>query len=95
MPCGPINVHLKEPFKQEIDKMLEGSTLKLVHQATPGINSFVLMEGKDMLGKLKLRICLDPTNLNKAIVYETYHFKPREEIAHACVITVSNCRKSF
>ena len=57
------------------------------------------MEGKDKLGKLKLRICLEPTNLNKAIVHKAYHFKTPEDIAHllaeACVITVSDCRKGF
>ena len=92
-------VHHKEPYKQEIDKMLLAGILKSVHQATPWINSFVLVEGKDKLGKLKLRICLDPTNLNKAIVHEPYHFKTPEDIAHllveACVITVSDCRKGF
>ena len=57
------------------------------------------MEGKDKLGKLKLRICLDPINLHKAIVYKPYHLKTPEDIAHllaeACVITVSDCRKGF
>ena len=92
-------MHLKEPFKQEIDKMLEAGILKVVHQVTPCINSFVLVEGKDKFSKLKLRICLDLTNMNKAIVYEPYHFKTPEDIAHllaeACVITVSDCRKGF
>ena len=59
----------------------------------------MLVEGKDKLGKLKLRICLDPTNQNKAIVHEPYHFKMPEDIAHllaeACVITVCDCRKGF
>ena len=59
----------------------------------------MLVEGKDKLGKLKLRIFLDPTNLNKAIVHEPYHFKMPEDIVHllaeACVITVSDCRKGF
>ena len=68
-------MHLKEPFKQEIDKMLQAGDLKPVHQVTPWINSFVLVEGKDKLGKLKLRICLDPTNVNKFIVHEPYHLK--------------------
>ena len=70
--------------------------LKPVPQATPWINSLVLVEGKDKLGKLKLRICLDPTNLNKAIVHEPYHFKTPEDIDHllvdACVITGSDFR---
>ena len=79
--------------------MFQAGILKPVHQATPWINRFVLVEGKDKLGKLKLRICLDSTNLNKAIVHEPYHFKTPEDSAHlladACVITVRDCRKSF
>ena len=92
-------VHLKEPFKQEIDKMLQAGVLKSVHQATPWIKSFVLVEGKDKLSNLKFRICLDPTNLNKAIKCEPYHFKTLENIAHlleeACTTTVCDCRKGF
>ena len=46
-PCCPIPVHLKDVFKQEIDKMLQAGVLKPVHEATPWINSFVLVESKD------------------------------------------------
>ena len=49
--------------------MLQASILKPVNQATPWIKSFVLVEDKGKLGKLRLRICLDPTNLNKAIAW--------------------------
>ena len=49
---------------------------------TPWINCFVLVESKDRLENLKLRICLDPTNLNKVIVHEPYYFKTPEDIAH-------------
>ena len=93
-PCQPIPIHPKESFKKEIDKMLQVRVLKPVKQATPWINSFVLVERKDNLRNLKLRICLDLTNLNKAIVCEPYHFKTPKDIAHllaeACVC---NCRK--
>ena len=64
-PCRPIPIHLKDAFKQEIDKMLKAGVLKLVQEATPWINSFVLIEGTDKQGKPKLWICLDPANLNK------------------------------
>ena len=77
--------------------MLQASALKPVYQATPWINSFFLVEGKDKLGKLKLRFCLEPTNLNESIVCEPYHFETPEDIAHllaeACIITVCDCRK--
>ena len=73
--------------------------LKPVHEATPWINSFVLVEGKDKSGNLKLRICLVPTNLNKAIVRKPYHFKTLEDIAHlfvdACIMSVCNCKKGY
>ena len=29
-PCRPIPIHLKDPFKQEINKMLKAGVLKLV-----------------------------------------------------------------
>ena len=52
-----------------------------------------------MLGKLKLRICLDSTNLNKATVHEPYHFKTFEDIAHllaeTCIITCMTAEKVF
>ena len=74
--------HLKDAFKQEIDKMLKEGVLKPAHEATPWINSFILVEGKDKLRNLKVRICLDPTNLSKVIVWEPYNFKTPEDIAH-------------
>ena len=96
-PCHPIPVHLKEAFKQEVDKMLQAGVLKPIHEATPWINCFVLVEGKDKSGNLKLRICLDLINLNKAIVREPYHFKTPEHIVHfladTCIMTVCDCKK--
>ena len=79
--------------------MLQVGILKPVNQAIPWINSFELVECKDKLGNLKLRICLDPTNLNKAIVHKPHTSKTPEDIANllaeACVITVCDCRKGY
>ena len=98
-PCRPVPIHLKETFKQEIDKMLQAGVLKPVTEATPWINSFVLVESKEKAGNHKLRICLDPTNLNKAIIRELNHFKTPEYIAHliarACTLTVLDCQKGY
>ena len=54
MPCRPVPVHLKHTFKAEMDKMLKASVLKPVQEATPWINSFVLVEGTDQHGQHKL-----------------------------------------
>ena len=48
--------------------MLQAGVLKPVTKANPWINSFMLVESKDKFGNIKLRICLEPTNLNKAII---------------------------
>ena len=53
-PCWPVPVCLKHAFKAEIDKMLKAGVLKPVQEATPWINSFVLVEGNDQHGQHKL-----------------------------------------
>ena len=67
-PWRQVPIHLRESFKKELDKMLQEGVLKPVTEATPWINSFVLVKSKDKSGNLKLHICLGPTNLNKAII---------------------------
>ena len=98
-PCRPIPIHLKDAFKQEIDKMLKAGVLKLVQEATPWINSFVFIEGTDKQGQPKLCICLDPMNFNKAIIKEQYHFKTPEDIANliadSTVMTILDCKKGY
>ena len=79
--------------------MLQVGVLKLVHEAPPLINSFVLGECRDRSGNLKLHICLDPTNLDKAIIREPCLFRTPKDISHlhadACIITVCNCKKGY
>ena len=92
-PCRPIPVHLKQTFKPEIVTMLTAGVIKPVPETPLWINSFILVESKDKsTGKPKLYICLDPTNLSKAIIHEPYCFHTPEDIAHklsgATVITV-------
>ena len=98
-PCRPVLIHLKEAFKKEIGKMLQAGVLKPVTEATPWTSSFILVELKDKSRNLKLGICLDPTNLNKAIIREPFHFKTPEDIAHlivgACTMTVLDCHKGY
>ena len=68
-PCRPIPFHLKQTFRQEIEKRLTARVIKPVHEATPWINNFILVESTDKsTGKPKFQICLDPTDLNKAII---------------------------
>ena len=85
--CRPIPVHLKETFRQEINKMLKAGVIKM------------FMKQLQRTGKTKLCICLDPTDLNKAIIHGPYCFCTPEDIAHklsgATFITVSDCSKGY
>ena len=98
-PCRPIPIHLKEASQKESNKMLQAGVHVPVTEATPWINIFILVESKDKQGQLKLRICLDPTNLNKAVTREPYHFHMPEDISHmpadACILTVCDCKKGY
>ena len=98
-PVRPVPVHLKESFKQELDKMLQAGHLRPEHEATPWINSYVIVEGRDKLGRLKPRIYLDPKNLNVAVICEPWFSKTPDDIVHlladACIITTTDCTKGF
>ena len=79
--------------------MLQAGVLLQINEATPWINSFVLVQKRDNQRQVKLRICLDPTNLNKAVMRELYHFKTPEDTSHlladACILTVCDCKKGY
>ena len=53
--------------------MIQAGVIVPVTEATPWINSYVIVESEDKKGKQKLHICLDPTTLNKAVIREPYH----------------------
>ena len=98
-PGRPIPIHLKYAFQKEISKMLQAVILVPVTKDTLWINSFVLVESRDNQGQVKLRICLDPTNLNKAITREPYLFHTAEDISHmladTTILTVCDCKKGY
>ena len=78
--------------------MLDAGVITEVHEATPWINSFVIVETvKD--GQKKLQICLDPKPLNKAIMREPYITHTPDDVYHklanAKYITVIDFKKSF
>ena len=98
-PCRPIPIHRKDAFQKEINQMLQASVLHPVTEATPWINSFVLVKKRGNHGQVKLRICLDPTNLNKAVTREPFHFRTPEDVSHmladAYILTVCDWKKGY
>ena len=79
--------HLEDAFKEEIKSLVELGILEEVKEHTDSVNSHVIVE-KDLGNhhspnhtiKRKLRICLDPRDLNEALEREPYHTCSVDEI---------------
>ena len=98
LPCRPVPMHQQDEFKKQLDEMLQAGIIAEVHEATPWINSFVIVESvRD--GKRKFQICLDPKPLNKAIMHEPYVTRTPDDVYHLLAdakhITVIDFKKSF
>ena len=53
---------IKPKIKEELDRMRKLNVIEKVNQPTNWVNSMVVVEKKD-----KVRICIDPRNLIRAI----------------------------
>ena len=78
-PAGKVPLALCEKFKQEIDSMVK---VGILMEVTPEmsmpewLNSFVIMKEPNS----NLRVCLDPTDLNKYIIHPVCNMRTLEEI---------------
>ena len=82
-----VPIHLEAAFKEEIKSLVKQGILKEVKEHTDWVNSYVIVE-KDTGNhhspkhtvKKKLRIFLDPRDLNEALEREPYHTRSVDEI---------------
>jgi len=64
-PPRSVPEHLRDVYKQEIDKILELSVIAPVNKPTYWVTSIVLSETTNEKGEVtKLRVCLGPRDLN-------------------------------
>ena len=82
-----VPVHLETAFKEEIDSLVKQGILEEVKEHTDWVNSYVIVEkdtgnhhSPNHTVKKKMRICLDPRDLNEALEREPYHTKSVDEI---------------
>ena len=86
-----VPVHLQDMYKEELNNMVELGVLIPVSEPTDWVNSIVLSETTNDRGEVtKIRVCLDPRDLNKAIKREHYYTKTIDE-----VVTQLNDAKFF
>ena len=73
-----VPIEYKEEIEKELAEMVQQRIITKQAEATPWVSS--LMYPKKANGKL--RICLDPKDLNKAIIHENHKAPTLKEIAH-------------
>ena len=101
-----VPVHLEAAFKEEIKSLVKQGILEEVKEHTDWVNSYVIVE-KDTGNKhvpnhtvkKKLRICLDPRDLNEALEREPYHTRSVDEITAKLqgmtVFTIVDYKKGY
>ena len=101
-----VPVHLETAFKEEIVSLVKQGILEEVKEHTDWVNSYVIVEkdtgnhhSPNHTVKKKLRICLDPKDLNEALEREPYHTRSVDEITAKLpgmtVFTIVDFRKGY
>ena len=75
-PPRKVLVTLKEPLRLELKRMVEENILAPVSEATDWVSSMVTVVKPN-----KLRTCIDPKDLNRAITRPHYPLSTLEEVA--------------
>ena len=99
-------IHLEAAFKEEIESLVKLGILEEVKEHSDLVNSYVIVE-KDTRShhspnhtiKKKLKICLDPRDLNEALEREPYHTHSVDEITAKLqgmtVFTIVDFKKGY
>ena len=101
-----VPVHLEAAFKEEIESLVKQGILEEVKEHTDWVNSYVIVEkdtgnhhAPNHTVRKKLRICLDPRDLNEALEREPYHTRSVDEITAKLqgmtVFTIVDFKKGY
>ena len=94
-PPRKLPIALQEAVKSELDAMVEKKVIAPVTEPTPWVSSMVVVQKKNNT----LRICLDPRDLNRAIMRSHYPLPTIEQVAtrlhKAKIFTVLDAKTGF
>ena len=101
-----VPIHLEAIFKEEIESLVKQGILEEVKEHTDWVNSYVIVEkdtgnhhSPNHTVKKKLRICLDPRDLNEALERKPYHTRSVDEITTklqgVTVFTIVDFKKGY
>ena len=75
-PCRKVPFALQQDLKEELERMESAQVIQKISEPTNWVNSLVVVKKKTG----KLRVCLDPRDLNRAIKRQHFKLPTREEI---------------
>ena len=75
--CRKIPLAVMDRLRDTLDDLLQADVIVQVTEPTPWVNSLVITEKKD---RKKLRVCLAPSDLNKAILRQHYSIPTTDEV---------------
>ena len=79
-PSCTIPVYILLLYKEELDKMIVNNIITAVTKPIDQVNSIVCNIRETPEGKKKIRLCLDPNDLNKNIHREHYYTRTIQEL---------------
>ena len=79
-PPRTVPVQILPLYKAELEKMIADDIITEVKESTDWVNSIVCSVKETPDGKKKVRLCLDPKDLNKNICCEHYYSRTIDEI---------------
>ncbi|KAK8785369.1 hypothetical protein V5799_008266 [Amblyomma americanum] len=93
-PPRKVPFEIRKNVKKELDNMEENGVIKKINEPTPFYTQMVIVKQTG-----KLRICLDPTDLNKILLRRHFPLKTLEEfgaqVSRSKYFTLLNLKKGF
>ncbi|KAL1378982.1 hypothetical protein pipiens_015233 [Culex pipiens pipiens] len=93
-PARVIPHKIREEVKAELDSMVKLGVIKKQEEPTPVVSNLVVVRKNK-----KIRLCLDPSDVNKNVLRRHYPLRTIEEIAgrikNASWFTILDCKKGF
>lgn len=79
-PSKAVPMHILPLYKAELEKMMAVDIITEVTEPTEWVNSITCIITKTGNGQTKIRLCLDPKDLNKNINRAQYPMRTTDEI---------------
>lgn len=93
-PAKRVPYAIKDEVKAELDAMVKMGVIKHVNEPTPAVSQMVIVR----IGG-KIRICLDPVDVNKNILRRHHPLQTVEEVAakikNSKFFTLLDCKRGF